>query len=104
MNNFIYIKAWRGELSFGLSFWVVQIITSLVLLFIAAFIFDSVDAMTLIMAPYSIYAFICVMRCAKRYKNTSSSSMSSVFVVIAYIWSLLFAISMVTAFIEFLLS
>ena len=104
MKNLIYVKAWRGELNFGSAFWVVQIISPVVLLILAALIFKNEDAMGLIMGPYSVYSFICIIRCAKTYKKSASSTMSSVYVFVAIIWSLLFAISMVGSFVEYLLS
>ncbi len=104
IKNLIYVKAWRGELSFALAFWVVQVLTSFVLLVLSGELFASEDVVFMILAPYGLYSFICIMRCAKTYKKKSLSTYSTFFIVIAYIWSLFFLISMAGVLVESLLA
>ena len=86
MKNNIYVRAWLGELSLPIAFWVVQFITTTVLIFIAAMIFNE-DHIVPVMAPYTIYALICVIRCARKYRKESKSKFKIFNSIIALLWS-----------------
>ena len=88
MKNNIYIRAWRGELSLPIAFWVVQFLTTIVLIIIFAEILREPIGLPAT-ALYAIYAAICVWRCSKKYKKESKSKFKGFNIVMALLWSCL---------------
>ena len=86
MKNNIYVRAWLGELSLPIAFWIVQFLTTAVLMIIAAMIVNE-NHIIAIMAPYTIYALICVIRCARKYRKESKSKLKIFNSIIALLWS-----------------
>ena len=88
MKNIIYIKAWRGELSFAKAFWIVQFLTTLAMLIFVEFLFNN-DLGFIVQALYTIYALICVWRCRRKYRLESMSKDIDANIFYALTWSVI---------------
>ena len=99
MKNIIYIKAWMGELSFPIAFWVVQFITSPVLFFILVLILPPFIALT-VTSIYVLYAAVCVNRCSKKYRKESKSKHKNLFSYSGQLWAILCAFVVILHFID----
>ena len=87
MKNNIFSRAWRGELSFNLALWIVQFITTIVLLFISEIIFHD-ELSVAIVTPYTIYALICVWRCSREYNEVGTSSEMCCYIFFGRLWAI----------------
>ena len=87
MKNTIYNKAFQGELSLPVAFWVVQFLTTAVLAFVSFCIVNPERNFIALVAPYSVYAWVCIIRCSRKYRIESKSKFKDFYSFIAVIWS-----------------
>ena len=74
MKNNIYVRAWRGELSQSIAFWVVFVVTIAVLLIISILIFPNY-VYGIVGSLYSMYGAVCVIRCGRKYRKELMSNL-----------------------------
>ena len=108
MKNNFFSRAWRGELSLAIVFWVIQFIPTFVFYVIYELFPQHIVAdvegpyFVFILAPYSTFAWICVWRCYKKIMKKEMYDEGTWPMVLALIWASIWAGSTVVGSVLYL--
>ena len=78
MKNNMFIRAWRGELHQALAFWLLFFVIIAALLVVSSLMspnYFSIYVYNVVVALYSIYAALCVIRCGRKYRKEAMSNL-----------------------------